>query len=88
MSDRREARKMTNRSQRKETKQMSIKALSPAQRDTVLAALRLWQNHIADITGEQKQIPLAELAEIATNSGNHQPLTYEEVDQLCCDLNT
>jgi hypothetical protein len=56
-----------------------------AERDTVLAALRLWQNHIDHSSG--RKTPNDALIKIATNGGKHERLTFEEVGQLCEELN-
>ena len=55
-----------------------------AERDTILAALRLWQWNI----DTQRKAPThKELEVIATNGGEHKALTSEEINALCADLN-
>ena len=51
-----------------------------AERNTVLAALRLYQGQID--TGEAEAVQ-----DIATNGGAHAPLTVAEIDALCERLN-
>lgn len=51
-------------------------SLLDEERDMILAALRLWQRATDD-----------DLMEIATNSGSHKPLTADQIDRLCEDLN-
>ncbi len=60
-----------------------------AERDTILAALRMWQEQ----TKYQQEHPDAiwvshDLMEIATLGGDHEPLTNEEIDDLCERINT
>jgi hypothetical protein len=56
--------------------------LSLTQRDTILAALRLWQSNI-----KHDYPDLGLLEEIATNADQHPALTNEEIDELCEALN-
>jgi hypothetical protein len=49
--------------------------------DTILAALRYWQNR-----GSKHQ-PTEELIEIATNGDKHEALDDEEIDELCERIN-
>lgn len=62
--------------------------LNPRERDTVLAALRLWQ-HALDgnviLTGEGN---LIELQEEISFGDHNQPLDANEIDALCERLNT
>lgn len=48
------------------------------ERDTILAALRMWQAHPAGVT---------DLDEIATNGGKYEALTSDEIESLCEELN-
>jgi hypothetical protein len=54
--------------------------LNPRELGTVLAALRLWQ--MSDL---RRQAP--DLVEIATDDGEHEPLTNSEIDALCERIN-
>lgn len=60
--------------------------LTARERDTVLAALRLWQEpaSMAEIGSQQAN----DLGTIATNCGRHVMLDMDEVDDLCERLNT
>lgn len=62
----------------------------PRERDTVLAALRLWQHNLDGhvvINGADHDTP-EELMEIARNGDTVEPLTADEIDGLCMRLNT
>lgn len=63
--------------------------MDPRERDTILAALRLWQ-HLLDghvtITGLYHDTP-DELMEIAKNGDKHEPLAAAEIDALCERIN-
>lgn len=56
--------------------------ISPEERDTILAALRLWQD---DITGTSNDGAMLE--DIATNGGEHEALGEEAIDALCERIN-
>jgi hypothetical protein len=56
--------------------------VTEAQRDTILAALRLWKN---DLVGESPDNAM--LDDIATNGGQHEKLDDEAVDVLCEAIN-
>lgn len=53
------------------------------QLNTVLAALRLWQQNLP----HQHEFIDQGLVDIATDNGAHKQLDAEEIDQLCEDLN-
>lgn len=57
-------------------------ALTGAERDTVLAALRYWQQAI-----ERQDLPPM-LVDIATNGASHECLNSEEIDALCERINS
>lgn len=61
---------------------MAITIDSPEERDTILAALRLWQEkvQVGDVGGV--------LLDIANNGGQHNGLDLEGIDDLCERLNT
>lgn len=52
--------------------------ITDAQRDVILAALRLWQA-TPDVSDE--------IQDIATNGGAHPPLSNDEIDLLCEQIN-
>lgn len=58
-----------------------MKNLTLRQLSTILAALRYWQAEIedGDIPGSQY--------DIATNCDDFEPLTADEIDDLCEELN-
>lgn len=56
--------------------------VTPAERDTILAALRFWK---WDIYGESPDNAM--LGDIATNGGEHEALTGDEIDDLCEAIN-
>ena len=58
----------------------SIRLTAP-ERDTILAALRVWQGYV------RRGIANAETKAIATNNGEHELLSIEGIDLLCQDLN-
>lgn len=70
--------------------------MTEIERDTILAALRLWQQAINPPTFLHaisphplvKILPTDELFEIATNGDAHEPMTSEAIDDLCERLNT
>lgn len=53
------------------------------QRDTILAALRIYQQQM-ELNGG---VPPMDVDEIATNSGAHEPMTAKEIDSLCEEIN-
>lgn len=55
--------------------------LKPRQRDTILAALRFYQEGLVE-----KRIPY-EIAEIASLGDTQDPMTVEEINDLCEWLN-
>lgn len=57
--------------------------LSPHQIDTILAALRLWQQNL----DHQHEFLDQNLIDIATNNGDHEQLDSTEIDELCENLN-
>lgn len=57
--------------------------VTPAQLSTILAALRYYQMHL-ECNGE---VPPRPVGEIATNCGQHEPLTSGMIDQLCETIN-
>jgi hypothetical protein len=66
----------------------SLIRLTGLERDTILAALRLWQRHIEPQGGVAEVLcDNRELIQIATNGGQHEKLTAKQIDQLCEDLN-
>lgn len=56
----------------------ALYALTPAQHATVLAALRLYQGAPGTIE---------KLYDIVTNGGTVDPLTADQIDELCMDIN-
>lgn len=56
---------------------MPIIEVTEAERSTILAALRYWQNR-----GSKHQ-PIEDLEQIATNSGTHEELSADEIDDIC-----
>lgn len=65
---------------------MKAYRLSAAERDTVLAALRLWQ--VPTVTDCLSSRQHADLMAVATNCNRHALLEMSEVDQLCERINT
>lgn len=64
----------------------SVPPLSQREKGTTLAALRYWQRHQAQSVGKsQNQIPEDD---IATDGGQHQPLSAAEIDALCERINS
>lgn len=64
--------------------------ITDAQRDTILAALRLWQELSRDDGLDTVQGVTADLEgikDIATNGGIHPELTREQIDELCSIIN-
>lgn len=57
--------------------------LSPRERDTVLAALRCWQ----DVFTYGAPRDLEGLKDIASNNEQHAPLDLDEIDALCERIN-
>ena len=57
--------------------------LTPAELGAILAGLRLYQREQATDAGMDDAI-----ADIATNEGEHPPMTADEVDALCLRLNS
>lgn len=55
--------------------------LTDTQRDTILAALRYWQ--MAGCISRAA----SEFEEVATNGGTHPPLTSDQIDILCEQIN-
>jgi len=65
--------------------QMKTADLSPAERDTIIAALRYWQRNVAERSFRASTLPEWD---IATNgNGDEYPLTPEGIDDLCERLN-
>lgn len=60
-----------------------IYLLTNQERNTILAALRLYQRHL---NLEYGSVPEA-ITEIATDGGEHDPLLIEDIDELCEALN-
>ncbi len=56
--------------------------MNDLERDTILAALRTWQGHRANVEDTDSG-----LWKIATNDGEHEAMTHEEIDELCERLN-
>lgn len=56
--------------------------MTPRERDTILAALRVYQQALEMNGGK----PPADVNDIARNSG--KPLTAEEIDELCPRINS
>ena len=56
--------------------------MNDTERDTILAALRTWQNHIANVEDTD-----SDLWKIATDDGEHAAMTHEEINELCERLN-
>ena len=54
--------------------------VKPAERDTILAALRFYQAHLPSVSDE--------ITEIATCGGEHEALTEAQIDSLCMEINT
>ena len=61
--------------------------LTNLERDTILAALRVYQSFVLHDYQEALTDFDPNLAEIATNGGEHEPLTRDEVGKLCEKLN-
>lgn len=62
---------------------MNAQPLNARKRNTILAALRNWQHDIESGVIDPEESP------IATDNGYlHPPLTSEEIDALCEDINT
>lgn len=57
--------------------------LAPAERDTILAALRRWQQMLEQTGGALPN----DLLDIATNGGTHDGLSVEDIDALCERIN-
>jgi hypothetical protein len=57
--------------------------ITDEERDTILAALRVFQ-----LWRGSRSIDTDAIEEIATNGGEHFPLTVKQVDELCERLNT
>lgn len=60
--------------------------LSKTEFDTVLAALRYWARHQANLVGTSTHLRYED--DIATDGGDHPPLRAGEVNALCDRLNT
>ena len=56
--------------------------MNDTERDTMLAALRAWQELIPEICETNSHLWM-----LATNGGEHDALTHEEIDELCERLN-
>lgn len=56
--------------------------ISPEERDTILAALRLWQDFREGHPADEPK-----LRDIATNDGAHEMLSFAAIDALCERLN-
>jgi len=58
---------------------------TPAERDTILAALRYWQRNVAERSFRASTLPEWEIA--LNGNGDEYPLTPEGIDDLCERLN-
>jgi hypothetical protein len=58
--------------------------LTAPERDTILAALRHWQNRTCPLS---QRTQMRDIELIATNGAEHPALTTEEINALCADLN-
>lgn len=58
--------------------------LTAPERDTILAALRHWQNRTCPLS---QRTQMRDIELISTNGGEHPALTTGEINALCADLN-
>lgn len=56
---------------------MSARSLTGPEYDTILAALRLLQNHL-----DGRMHTVEDVMEIMTSCGEHEPLDADDIDQL------
>jgi hypothetical protein len=66
----------------------AVFCLELAERDTILAALRYWQDRLTFEDPHAIEDESDLLVAIATNGGSHPPLTAEAIDALCIRMNS
>jgi hypothetical protein len=70
-----------------EEEELQTLTVTGAERDTILAALRYWQERLTITDPHAIEDESDLLVEIATNAGTHPALDAEAIDELCERIN-